>query len=90
MQAATPAPPKGWRLLCTSLRPASVGMAPTPKGEKVPSDPWGNRYNYRSPGEHGKYDLYSYGADGRDGGMGNDADITSWDTAAPTASNEQR
>ena len=70
---------------------ASVSWnGPYLKGEKVPSDPWGNRYNYRSPGEHGKYDLYSYGADGRDGGMGNDADITSWDTAAPTASNEQR
>jgi general secretion pathway protein G len=55
---------------------------------KVPGDPWGNKYNYRSPGEHGKYDLYSYGADGRDGGIGNDADITSWDTATPTASNE--
>lgn len=60
------------------------------KSEKVPADPWGNRYNYRSPGEHGKYDLYSYGADGRDGGTGNGADITSWDSAVATASNEQR
>ncbi len=55
------------------------------KGDKVPLDPWGNRYNYRSPGEHGRYDLYSFGADGRDGGTGNDADITNWETAAPTA-----
>ncbi|ADP71051.1 general secretion pathway protein G [Rhodomicrobium vannielii ATCC 17100] len=60
------------------------------KSDKLPADPWGNRYNYRSPGEHGKYDLYSYGADGRDGGVGNDADITSWDIGAATASTEKR
>jgi general secretion pathway protein G len=60
------------------------------KSDKVPADPWGNRYNYRSPGEHGKYDLYSYGADGKDGGSGNDADITSWETAAATTSAEKR
>ncbi|MGO9171667.1 MAG: type II secretion system major pseudopilin GspG [Rhodomicrobium sp.] len=73
-------------------KPAAAAnwAGPYLKGDKVPADPWGNRYNYRSPGEHGKYDLYSYGADGRDGGTGNDADITSWDTAVATASNEQR
>ena len=48
----------------------------------MPPDPWSNRYNYRSPGEHGRYDLYSYGADGRDGGTGNDADIASWENAS--------
>ena len=65
-------------------KPAAVtGWAgPYLKGDKVPSDPWGARYNYRSPGEHGRYDLYSYGADGRDGGTGNDADVTSWESAA--------
>jgi general secretion pathway protein G len=69
---------------------AASWTGPYLKGDKVPSDPWGNRYNYRSPGEHGHYDLYSYGADGRDGGTGNDADITSWDTAPATASSGQR
>ena len=44
----------------------------------VPPDPWGNPYQYRQPGEHGDYDLLSYGKDGRAGGDGEDADITSW------------
>ncbi len=46
---------------------------------KVPLDPWGRPYHYESPGEHGDYDLYSYGKDGKPGGKGEDADITSWD-----------
>ena len=44
----------------------------------VPKDPWGNDYQYRSPGEHGEYDLLSLGKDGRPGGDGEDADLTSW------------
>jgi general secretion pathway protein G len=48
--------------------------------KKVPQDPWGNDYIYVSPGEHGDYDLLSYGADGAKGGEGKNADITSWDT----------
>jgi len=44
----------------------------------VPQDPWHHDYVYRSPGEHGEYDLLSYGRDGRAGGEGEDADITSW------------
>ena len=41
-------------------------------------DPWGTPFQYRSPGEHGKYDLYSLGADGAEGGDDENADITSW------------
>ena len=44
----------------------------------VPKDPWKNDYQYRSPGEHGEYDLFSFGRDGRLGGEGEDADLTSW------------
>jgi general secretion pathway protein G len=44
----------------------------------VPKDPWKNDYQYRSPGEHGEYDLLSYGRDGRPGGEGEDADLVSW------------
>lgn len=44
----------------------------------LPKDPWGHDYQYRSPGEHGEYDLLSYGRDGRPGGEGEDADIVSW------------
>ena len=41
-------------------------------------DPWGNLYIYRFPGEHGEYDLYSFGADQAEGGEGEQQDITSW------------
>jgi general secretion pathway protein G len=47
--------------------------------KKVPKDPWDNDYLYLSPGEHGDYDLCSYGADGVKGGEGKSADICSWD-----------
>ena len=44
----------------------------------VPKDAWGNDFIYVSPGEHGDYDLSSYGADGVMGGEDKNADITSW------------
>jgi general secretion pathway protein G len=44
----------------------------------LPPDPWGNAYQYRQPGEHGEYDLYSYGKDGQPGGSGEAADIANW------------
>ncbi len=47
--------------------------------KNVPNDPWGNPYVYRCPGEHGEYDLSSYGADGQPGGEGDKADINSWE-----------
>lgn len=50
------------------------------ESKKVPKDPWGNDYLYVSPGEHGDYDLFSYGADGAKGGDGKNSDITSWES----------
>jgi len=47
--------------------------------KKIPLDPWGNPYIYISPGIHGDYDIISYGADGKEGGEGKNADITNWD-----------
>lgn len=44
----------------------------------IPKDPWGNDYIYKCPGEHGPYDLMSYGMDGAPGGESNDLDIVSW------------
>ncbi|MDC8785463.1 type II secretion system major pseudopilin GspG [Roseateles koreensis] len=46
--------------------------------DKLPNDPWGRPYQYANPGIKGEIDVYSYGADGRAGGEGNDADIGSW------------
>ena len=48
------------------------------KGGVLPNDPWGKTYVYRSPGEHGPYDIMSYGSDGQEGGTGTAADIASW------------
>ena len=48
------------------------------KGGVVPADPWGHSYVYRSPGQHGTYDIISYGSDGQEGGTGIAGDITSW------------
>ena len=42
-------------------------------------DPWGRDWVYRSPGEHGEFDISSYGADGQQGGEGKNADINSWE-----------
>lgn len=41
-------------------------------------DPWGNPYEYRVPGRNGEFDLYSLGADGNEGGDGENADVVSW------------
>ena len=53
-------------------------VAPFMDPPKIPKDPWGNAYQYLSPGVHGEIDVFSYGADGAPGGEGNDADIGSW------------
>ena len=44
----------------------------------IPTDPWGHAYVYVSPGTHSDFDLYSYGADGVEGGEGENQDITNW------------
>jgi general secretion pathway protein G len=46
------------------------------KGGSVPNDPWSHAYVYRAPGEHGPYDIVSYGSDGQEGGSGTAADIS--------------
>ncbi len=46
--------------------------------KRLPDDPWGAPYQYAFPGRHGAVDVYSFGADGREGGEGNDADIGNW------------
>jgi general secretion pathway protein G len=47
--------------------------------KRVPPDPWGNPYIYISPGLNGDFDIISYGADGKEGGEGKNADIRNWD-----------
>lgn len=45
---------------------------------RLPEDPWGNAYQYRRPGRNGAFDVYSLGADGAEGGEGENADIGNW------------
>lgn len=45
---------------------------------RLPKDPWGNPYQYQQPGRRGAVDIYSFGADGQEGGEKNDADIGNW------------
>lgn len=61
-------------------------IAPEPRNyreggyiRRLPTDPWGNAYQYRFPGEKGRVDVFSFGADGRIGGEGLNADIGNWD-----------
>ena len=65
---------------------ALVEMPPEVSGWRGPylrkpdaiRDPWGRPFVYRQPGEHGEYDVISYGADGRPGGSGEDVDVSNW------------
>jgi general secretion pathway protein G len=61
-------------------RPGSAEKWDGPYLKKdLPVDPWGKAYVYKSPGDHGAFDLLSYGADGVSGGEGDNHDITSWE-----------
>jgi general secretion pathway protein G len=61
---------------------ASTDGAPATRTEpyirRLPKDPWGRDYLYVAPGEHGAFDIYTLGADGREGGEGVNADIGNW------------
>jgi general secretion pathway protein G len=63
-------------------KPATGPIPPNWKAggyvERLPKDPWGNPYQYLSPGVQGEIDVFSYGRDGAAGGEGIDADIGSW------------
>jgi len=66
-------------LVALVTRPANEPKWDGPYLKKgVPTDPWSNPYNYKSPGEHNEFDLWSYGRDGQPGGTGENADITNW------------
>jgi general secretion pathway protein G len=62
------------------VRPAEIASwnGPYLKRKNMLLDPWKHSYRYKFPGEHGDYDLFSYGGDDREGGEGTGKDITSW------------
>ena len=69
---------EGLQALIASPSGGEGWNGPYLKKEEIPDDPWGNPYNYKAPGDHGDYDLYSYGKDGSDGGEGENRDVASW------------
>ncbi len=66
-------------LIETTEEDMSRWDGPYLKKKVIPKDPWKNDYVYKYPGEHGEYDLSSYGKDGEEGGEGLNKDINSWE-----------
>ena len=73
-----PTTAEGLKALVTAPSSAPGWAGPYLRGTNVPADPWSNPYRYASPGQHGAYDIISLGADSREGGTDDAADITSF------------
>ncbi len=73
-----PTSEEGLKALIESPEGAKRWNGPYLSKSKIPLDPWQNEYHYVSPGEHGKFDLFTFGADNKEGGEGEDQDIVSW------------
>lgn len=74
-----PSTDQGLQALIESPPGEDVWHGPYLKKTINPKDPWGNEYLYRSPGQHGPYDLLSLGADNSEGGSQENLDIKSWE-----------
>ena len=69
---------EGLKALIEAPNSAKRWNGPYLRKSKIPLDPWQQEYQYVSPGEHGKFDLFTLGADLKQGGDGEDQDIVSW------------
>lgn len=61
--------------------PGASGPKNYPPGgyiKRLPDDPWGHPYRYVYPGQHGAFDVFSLGADNKEGGEGENADLGNW------------
>ena len=74
-----PTTDEGLNALIEAPTMAKVWNGPYLKKKKVPVDLWNNPYHYVAPGQHGKFDLWTLGADNGEGGDGEDADVVSWE-----------
>src|SRR5690349_19214420 len=73
--------PTGEQGLQALVTKPTSGPVPTnwkPYLDKLPEDPWHHPYQYLNPGIKGEIDVMSFGADGKPGGEGKDADVGSW------------
>jgi general secretion pathway protein G len=73
-----PTQQEGLNALVESPGGLASWRGPYLKSRGQPADPWGRPYQYRYPGQHSQYDLYSLGADNAPGGKGDDEDIVNW------------
>lgn len=73
-----PSTEQGLKALVERPAGAESWNGPYLKKPRIPEDPWGREFRYRSPGEHGAYDLYTLGADAAEGGEGDNQDVVSW------------
>ena len=73
-----PSTSEGLKALISMPAGAQSWNGPYLTKKEVPNDPWGRPYAYRSPGEHGPFDLQSLGADNQPGGTSENEDVTSW------------
>ena len=69
---------EGLQALVTQPPGANRWNGPYLRKNLIPKDPWGNDYQYRVPGQHGAFDLYSLGADNAEGGDGENQDVLGW------------
>ncbi|MFC7047844.1 type II secretion system major pseudopilin GspG [Emcibacter nanhaiensis] len=76
---AYPTTEQGLKALVEKPGEASNWFGPYIKKKSSLVDPWGEPYQYKMPGDHGFFDIYSYGADKKEGGEGENADIVSWE-----------
>lgn len=74
-----PTSDEGLDALIEAPSSARTWNGPYLRKKKVPADPWNNLYHYTSPGQHGKFDLFTLGADNSEGGNGEDQDVASWE-----------
>jgi general secretion pathway protein G len=74
-----PTTEQGLQALVESPEGAGRWNGPYLRKGKIPLDPWNQEYHYTSPGEHGKFDLLSLGADAKEGGEGEDRDLVNWE-----------
>ncbi|GJQ49886.1 pseudopilin, cryptic, general secretion pathway [Candidatus Kuenenia stuttgartiensis] len=74
-----PTQEEGMEALVAAPHEVENWKGPYLKKKFIPKDPWGNDYVYVYPGENGDYDIISYGADGAEGGDGENADVVSWE-----------
>jgi general secretion pathway protein G len=74
-----PSSDEGLDALIEAPSSARTWNGPYLRKKKVPTDPWNNLFHYTAPGEHGKFDLFTLGADNAEGGTGEDQDVVSWE-----------